>query len=65
MEITEWTAVILCLIAILTAVYSMMKFTMRAILTELRPNSGNSLKDQVNRIEARLDHVYTLLLRDD
>jgi len=65
MAITEWTAVILCLIAILTAIYSMMKFTMKAILSELRPNSGNSLKDQVNRIEARLDHVYTLLLRED
>ena len=65
MAVTEWTAVILCVIAILTAIYSMMKFTMKAILTELRPNSGNSLKDQVNRIEQRLDHVYTLLLRDD
>jgi len=65
MEITEWTAVILCFIGILTAIYSMIKFTMKAILTELRPNSGNSLKDQVNRIEQRLDHVYTLLLRDD
>ena len=65
MAITEWTAVILCLIAILTAIYSMMKFTMKAILTELRPNAGTSLKDQVNRIEQRLDHVYTLLLRDD
>ena len=65
MAVTEWTAVILCVIAILTAVYSMMKFTMKAILTELRPNSGNSLKDQVNRIEQRLDHVYTLLLRDE
>jgi len=65
MAVTEWTAVILCVIAILTAVYSMMKFTMKAILTELRPNSGNSLKDQVNRIEQRLDHVYTLLLKDE
>ena len=65
MAITEWTAVILCVIAILTAIYSMIKFTMKAILTELRPNGGASLKDQVNRSEARLDHVYTLLLRDD
>ena len=65
MAITEWTAVILCLIAILTAIYSMMRFTMKAILTELRPNAGTSLKDQVNRIEQRLDHVYTLLLRDE
>jgi hypothetical protein len=42
-----------------------MRFIVKAILTELRPNGGASLKDQVNRIEARLDHVYTLLLRDD
>jgi len=65
MEITEWTAVILCVIAILTAVYSAMRFIVKAILTELRPNGGASLKDQVNRIEARLDHVYTILLRED
>jgi hypothetical protein len=65
MAITEWTAVILCVIAILTAVYSAMRFITKAILLELRPNSGASLKDQVNRIEQRLDHVYTLLLKED
>ena len=65
MAITEWTAVILCVIAILTAVYSAMRFITKAILSELQSNGGTSLKDQVNRIEARLDHVYTLLLKDD
>ena len=62
MAITEWTAVILCVIAILTAVYSAMRFIVKAILTELRPNGGASLKDQVNRLERRVDEVIDMLI---
>lgn len=32
-------------------------------MRELQPNGGSSLKDQVNRIEQRLDHIYTEFLR--
>ncbi len=30
-------------------------------LHELRPNNGGSLKDQVNRLEARVDEIYHIL----
>lgn len=59
----EWTAVIGCVIAIISAVYSAMRFMVKSILREFQPNGGNSLKDQVNRIEARLDLLMAEILR--
>jgi hypothetical protein len=34
-----------------------MKFMVKSIMRELQPNGGNSLKDQVSRIEQRLDQL--------
>ena len=59
----EWTAVLGLVIAIISAVYSAMRFMVKAILREFQPNGGNSLKDQVNRIEARLDLLMAEILR--
>jgi hypothetical protein len=59
----EWTAVAGCVIAIISAVYSAMRFMVRSILREFQPNGGNSLKDQVNRIEARLDLLMAEILK--
>ena len=59
MSVGEWTAVGGLVLAVLTAIYSSMKFMVKSIMRELQPNGGNSLKDQVSRIEQRLD---TLIL---
>jgi len=57
MSVGEWTAVGGLVIAVLTAIYSSMRFMVKSIMRELSPNGGNSLKDQVSRIEARLDQL--------
>ena len=57
MSVGEWTAVGGLVLAVLTAIYSSMKFMVKSIMRELSPNGGNSLKDQVSRIEARLDQL--------
>ena len=57
MSVQEWAAVLGLVLAILTAVYSSMKFMVKSIMRELTPNSGKSLKDQVSRIEQRLDQL--------
>ena len=59
MSVGEWTAVGGLVIAVLTAIYSSMRFMVKSIMRELTPNGGKSLKDQVSRIESRLD---TLIL---
>ena len=62
MTVGEWAAVGGFVIAILTAVYSSMRFMIKAIMRELTPNGGTSLKDQVNRIESRVDALYVRLM---
>ena len=57
MSVGEWTAVGGLVLAVLTAIYSSMRFMVKSIMRELTPNGGNSLKDQVSRIEARLDQL--------
>lgn len=54
--------VITGIITVVTAVYSMMRYMVKSIMREFAPNGGSSLKDQVNRIEARLDALYDKLL---
>jgi hypothetical protein len=58
----EWAAVVTCCIGVVAAVYSGVKVMIRSVLQEFKPNGGSSLKDQVNRIEARLDVLYNKLI---
>ena len=59
---TEWAAVVTCCIGVVAAVYSGVKVMVRSVMQEFKPNGGSSLKDQVNRIEARLDVLYNKLI---
>jgi hypothetical protein len=40
--------------------FGMIKYMIKA-LSELKPNGGSSIKDQVNRLEKRVDDIYHLL----
>jgi hypothetical protein len=62
--VSEWTAVGGLVLAVLTAIYSSMRVIIKSVMKELSPNSGSSLKDQVSRIEQRLDYLYTKLIED-
>jgi len=62
MSVGEWTAAGGFVLAILAAVYSSMKIIIRSVMSELSSNSGSSMKDQISRIEARLDYLYTHLI---
>jgi len=63
MTLLEWAALGVAIIGILTAVYSSMRFVIKSIMKELMPNSGKSLRDDINRIQDRLDTLYDLLLK--
>jgi len=60
----EWAAVGGLVLSTLAAVYTAMRFIVKSIMRELMPNGGNSLRDQVNRIEKRLDSLVDKLLSD-
>jgi hypothetical protein len=48
-------------IAVLGGMVSYTQFMIKHYLTELKPNGGSSIKDQVNRLEARVDTIIELL----
>jgi len=46
----------------LGGIVSIVHFLVKHYLNELRPNGGSSIKDQVNRLETRVDKIYDLLM---
>jgi len=62
MDISMWVGAGAGIIAILTGIFVGIKFIIKGFLYELRPNGGQSLKDQVNRLESRVDEIYSLLI---
>lgn len=40
---------------------ALIKWLINKFLHELKPNGGSSLKDQVNRLEKRVDDIYSIL----
>lgn len=46
----------------LGGIITIIRFLVKHYLSELRPNGGSSLKDQVNRLETRVDKIYDLLM---
>ena len=57
MTVGEWAALAGLLFTGLTATYGIMRIVVKSIVLELTPNGGSSLKDQVSRIERRLDEL--------
>ena len=64
MTIGEWTAVAGLVLSVLAAVYASTKVIVRSVMSELSPNGGQSIKDQINRIDLRVDRLYTILSFD-
>ena len=63
MEAQAWIAALVGVLAILSALLGAVRFIVRSIMNEIGPEAnGQSLKAQVDRLEARLDHIYTILL---
>ena len=63
MEAQVWIALAVSVIAILSGLYAAMKVVIRSIMAEIGPEAnGSSIREQVNRLESRLDHIYTILL---
>ena len=58
---TEWAGFGAGIIAVLSGVLIGLRFIVRGWLNELRPNGGTSMKDQLTRLEARVDQLYSLM----
>ncbi len=62
MSVGDWIAVIAVAITALGGITGIVQFLVKHYLAELRPNSGSSMKDQVTRLEQRVDDIYKIIL---
>ena len=58
----DWAGLFVSLSVLIGAFAAMTKWLVKYYLSELRPNGGGSVKDQVNRLELRVDEIYRLLV---
>ncbi len=58
----DWAAFILTVLTIGGVLVGVIKFLIKHYLSELKPNSGSSLKDSVTRLEEKTDKMFDLLI---
>jgi hypothetical protein len=62
---TDWLQLALGAIALIGAGAALVRWLVIHYLAELKPNGGSSVKDQVSRLEKRVDEIYSLLLSNN
>jgi hypothetical protein len=55
MTIESWASLIVAILTIVSSVAFSIKWLVKHYLSELKPNSGSSIKDQISRLEGALD----------
>jgi hypothetical protein len=63
MSPTEWAGFGAGVCAVLTSLLVGLRFLIKGWLNELRPNGGSSMKDQLTRLEQRVDDLYSLIVK--
>ena len=61
MSPNEWVAFGVGVCSIATAILLALRWVIKSYLSELKPNSGSSMKDQLNRLEQRVDDLFVLI----
>jgi len=47
--------------AVSTSLLVGLRWVIKSYLNELKPNGGSSIKDQINRLEQRVDDLFVLI----
>jgi hypothetical protein len=55
MTIQDWASLIVAILTIVSSIAFAIKWMVKHYLSELKPNSGSSMKDQISRLETAVD----------
>jgi hypothetical protein len=55
MTIQDWASLIVAILTIVSSIAFSIKWLVKHYLSELKPNGGSSVKDQINRLESSLE----------
>lgn len=65
MSAQDWAAFAVALMTLAVGFTGLVRWLVKHYLSELKNNGGGSLKDQVERLESRVDQIYLLLCEKD
>ena len=57
----DWVAIAVGGCGVLTSLLLALRWVIKGWLNELRPNGGSSMKDQLTRLEQRVDDLFILI----
>lgn len=61
MSANEWAGIAVAVTTIVASFAGSVRWLVKHYLTELKPNSGSSMRDAVTRLERRVDELFTLI----
>jgi len=63
MSAVDWAGFAVALTTLIGSSAIGVRHLVKHYLSELRPNGGSSVKDQVNRLEQKVDTLYQILIQ--
>lgn len=61
MTVQDWVAIATGVCAVTGSLFMGLRWVIKSYLAELKPNSGTSMKDQITRLEQRVDDLFVLI----
>jgi hypothetical protein len=61
MSTNEWAGIAVAVTTIVASFAGSVRWLVKHYLTELKPNSGSSMRDSIDRLEKRVDSLYELV----
>jgi len=61
MSTNEWAGLAVATATIVASFAGSVRWLVKHYLTELKPNSGSSMRDAIERLERRVDSLYELI----
>ena len=63
MSAVDWAAMAVAVTTVIGSFIGLVRWLVKHYLSELKNNGGSSIKDQVDRLEVRVDTIIRLLER--
>jgi hypothetical protein len=63
MSANEWAAIAVAVGTLIGFLVTGVRFLVKSYLSELKPNGGSSVKDQVGRLEEKVEFLTDLVLQ--
>ena len=62
MTTAQWLGIAISICTLVAAFATSVRWLVKHYLYELKPNSGSSMKDSIDRLERQVEEIYRILL---